>query len=76
MARDDIEPTRLPLDEGQVIALRNLSAKHAGAEVDYICIADARDLTDLGLAERTAQGWSITPDGSAWLSAYDRFGHS
>lgn len=76
MARDDIEAARPRLDEGQVIALRNLHAKRAGAEVDYICIADARGLTDLGLAERTAQGWSITPDGSAWLSAHDRIGQS
>lgn len=28
-------------------------------------------LTELGLAERTAQGWVITPPGSAWLAAHD-----
>jgi hypothetical protein len=60
------------LGQGQITALRNLDAKRAGDEVDYIRIADARALTDLGMAERTAQGWAITPDGSAWLTAHDR----
>ena len=54
-----------------MIALRNLDAKRAGREVDYIRIADARALTTLGLAERTAQGWVITVEGSAWLGAHD-----
>jgi hypothetical protein len=74
MASDDIEKVRPLLDEGQIVALRNLNAKRAGAEVDYICIADARCLTDLGLAERTAQGWLITPGGSAWLSGHGLVG--
>jgi hypothetical protein len=71
MAEGDVGRARPSLDDGQVTALRNLHAKLEGAEVDYIRIADARALTDLGLAERTAQGWAITPVGSAWLSAND-----
>lgn len=71
MADVDLGLVHPSLDDGQVTALRNLQAKLGGAEVDYIRIADARALTDLGLAERTAQGWTITPAGSAWLSAND-----
>jgi hypothetical protein len=52
-------------------ALRNLGRKKAGAAVDWINIADARALTDLGLAERTPGGWVITAAGSAALSALD-----
>ncbi len=58
MASDDIEQVRQLLVEAQIVALRNLNAKRAGAEVDYSA-SPMRGLTDLGLAERTAQGWSI-----------------
>jgi hypothetical protein len=57
------------LNEGQRTALRNLALKKAGAEVDWITIADARALTELGLAERNRSGWQITPEGEALLEA-------
>jgi hypothetical protein len=56
------------LSEGQRTALNNLARKQAGQEVDWISIADARALTDLGLAERTRAGWTITPAGQAALT--------
>jgi hypothetical protein len=49
-------------------ALRNLSRKKAGDLVCWIAIAEARALTDLGLARRVSSGWRITPDGEAALS--------
>jgi len=50
-------------------ALENLARKKAGEDVDWINIADARALTDLGLAERARGGWIITPAGAATLDA-------
>jgi hypothetical protein len=44
-------------------ALRNLSRKSVGNDVDFINIADAQALTALGLAARSRQGWDITPAG-------------
>ena len=55
------------LSPGQVAALQNLARKRAGEEVDWINIADARTLTDLGLAERSREGWTITEKGRAAL---------
>lgn len=52
-------------------ALENLGRKKAGQEVDWINIADARALTDLGLAERTGEGWVISAAGAAALDAQD-----
>lgn len=60
------------LTADQLVALRNLAAKQAGQEVDWIRIADARALTDLGLAERDACGWNISPAGTAALANADR----
>ena len=60
------------LTPSQLMALRNLAAKQAGQEVDWIRIADARALTDLGLAERDACGWNISPAGTAALASADR----
>jgi hypothetical protein len=51
-------------------ALENLGRKKAGEDVDWINIADARALTDLGLAERARGGWIITPAGAAALDAH------
>ncbi len=51
------------LSAGQLTALRNLASKQAGGDVDWINIADARALTGLGLAERSREGWKITPAG-------------
>lgn len=41
--------------------------------MDWICIADARALTDMGLAARNPGGWSISDEGRAvLLSVPDR----
>jgi hypothetical protein len=53
----------MTLSPGELDALRNLVRKQAGGDVHWINIADARRLTDLGLAERTREGWQITPAG-------------
>lgn len=55
------------LSEGQLSALHALRSKKAGQEVDWINIADARALTELGLAERNRDGWIITAAGEAAL---------
>ena len=60
----------MTLSDGQLAALRNLSEKKAGGDVGYISIADARTLTDLGLAERNRAGWQITVDGEVALRAH------
>ncbi len=57
----------MTLSDGQLGALRNLLQKKAGAAVGWIGIAEARGLTDLGLAARTAAGWRITPAGEETL---------
>jgi len=51
----------------QLDALRNLARKKAGAAVEWISIAEARELTVLGLAARTRNGWRITSAGEAML---------
>ena len=48
--------------------LHNLARKQDGEEVAFINIADARALTDLGLAERTQQGWTISEAGRKLLN--------
>jgi hypothetical protein len=58
----------MALSPGQLVALKNLARKKAGEAVDWINIADARVLTDLGFAERTGGGWVITTDGVAALA--------
>ncbi len=55
------------LSPGQRLALRNLARKQAGDAVDWINIADARALTELGLADRNSEGWRITVAGAAAL---------
>ncbi len=57
----------MSLTAGQFTALRNLASKQAGGDVDWINIADARALTGLGLAERSREGWKITPAGAEAL---------
>jgi hypothetical protein len=57
----------MALTEGQHLALSNLARKKAGQVVDWINIGDARALTDLGLAERSQEGWDITPAGEEAL---------
>jgi hypothetical protein len=56
------------LTSGQLDVLRDLARKKAGEAVRFVNIADARALTDLGLAQRSREGWDITPEGSAWLA--------
>jgi hypothetical protein len=55
------------ISDHQRQSLHNLAAKQAGEEVDWINIADARALTELGLARRNRGGWEITPAGQALL---------
>ena len=52
-------------------ALRNLADKQGGAEVGWINIADARALTEGGLAQRTPSGWTITAKGEAVIAQLD-----
>jgi hypothetical protein len=59
----------MPLSDGQLAALKNLARKRDGQLVDWINIADARALTDLGLAERSQEGWDITAAGTEALAA-------
>ena len=59
------------LTDSQVHALRNLAEKRAGNETPFIKIADAQQLTELGLATRSRQGWDITPAGGAYLARLD-----
>jgi hypothetical protein len=59
------------LSTEQLTALRNLAHKQAGDAVDWINISDAGSLTELGLAERTRDGWRIT---AAGLSAVETLG--
>lgn len=56
------------LTSGQLDALRDLARKKAGEAVPFVNIAAARALTDLGLAERSQEGWDITPAGAAALA--------
>lgn len=55
------------LNDGQLAALKNLSRKRDGAMTAFLNIADARQLTELGLAVRSRQGWDITAAGTAYL---------
>lgn len=57
-----------PLTAGELRALRNLSEKHAGNVTPFLRIADAQELTELGLASRSRQGWDITNAGIAYLA--------
>ncbi|MFZ0270179.1 hypothetical protein [Caulobacter sp.] len=61
----------MALSPSQFVALKNLARKKAGEAVDWINIADARILTDLGLAERNGGGWVITSDGVATLADHE-----
>jgi hypothetical protein len=56
------------LTDAQLNALQNLARKKAGEEPPFINISAARTLTELGLAERSREGWDITPEGSALLA--------
>jgi hypothetical protein len=53
------------LTTGQRHALEQLARKKAGEAIPFVNISDARALTELGLAERSREGWDITAEGSA-----------
>jgi hypothetical protein len=53
----------MPLSASLRAALENLHRKESGEAVDWINIADARALTELGFARRNHQGWTITEAG-------------
>ena len=57
----------MDLTDGERRALNNLAGKGEGEISSFLNIADARRLTELGLARRTQQGWEITPAGTARL---------
>jgi hypothetical protein len=57
------------LTDAQLNALQNLARKKGGEEAPFINISAARALTELGLAERSREGWDITPEGSAYLAS-------
>jgi hypothetical protein len=54
---------QMTISEKELAALHNLADKQAGKEVNWINIADARALTELGLARRNRGGWEITQEG-------------
>jgi hypothetical protein len=56
------------LSDGEIQALENLGRKKGGETVGWISIADARALTELGLARRSANGWVLTPAGAEQLA--------
>jgi hypothetical protein len=58
----------IELTPAELHALENLALKRGGDSVPFVNIADARRLTDLGLAARSREGWDITAEGSAWLA--------
>ena len=57
----------ITLSDDQLTALRNLGRKNAGEAVDFINIAQARTLTEMGLAHRESSGWRISESGLALL---------
>ncbi|HZZ32315.1 MAG TPA: hypothetical protein VFE10_10010 [Phenylobacterium sp.] len=57
------------LTDAQLNALQNLARKKSGEDAPFINISAARALTELGLAERSREGWDITPEGSAYLAS-------
>jgi len=64
---DDLTPSQLN-------ALQNLSRKKTGEEAPFVNIGAARALTELGLAERSREGWDITPAGAALLARLSPLG--
>ena len=56
------------LTELQLHTLQLLARKQAGESVAFVNIAAARALSDMGLAERSHDGWDITARGSSELA--------
>ena len=61
----------MELSKGQLLALQNLAQKSTGADVGWINISDALDLTALGMSERSRSGWTITSAGHQLLRELD-----
>lgn len=59
----------MTISDKELAALHNLADKRAGKDVDWINIAVARALTELGLARRNRGGWEITSEGLALVKA-------
>ena len=68
---DPTPPTESELNAAELHALKSLARKRGGESVPFINISSARALTDRGLAERSREGWDITPQGSALLARLD-----
>jgi hypothetical protein len=65
-----MSPNSVTLTEGQLSVLRNLAEKRDTHHLTaFINISDAQELTQLGFAERTRQGWDITASGAAYLAS-------
>jgi hypothetical protein len=64
-------PDASALSAAELNALKNLARKRGGEAVPFVNISSARTLTELGLAERSREGWDITPRGSALLARLD-----
>ena len=56
------------LTTSQLHALKQLARKKAGEDISFVKIGDAQALTELGLAERSREGWDITAAGAALLA--------
>ena len=57
------------LTASQLNALQNLAHKKTGEPAPFVNIGAARALTELGLAERSREGWDITREGVAYLAS-------
>ena len=56
------------LNGHQLKTLSDFARKKAGEAVGFVNIADAIALTELGFAQRSHEGWDITPAGTALLA--------
>lgn len=56
------------LSDGELVALRSLGEKTSDSAVSFVNIRDARALTEMGLAVRSREGWTITSEGLARLA--------
>ena len=59
-----------PPSDRLLATLENLQRKHLGKDAHWTNIADARALTELGLAERGREGWIITAAGETALAGH------
>jgi hypothetical protein len=64
--------TAMTLTNGQLTALRIMVERAQLKDTDFLNIADAQSLTTLGLAQRSRDGWTLTPAGARALSEANR----